>query len=86
MGELELKAKRKQIIPAALGAVAITALLCLLATVGGMEQGSIAFGRGCVIGAAMLELFCAAVVAGDAAHRYREAHRQHGRKRGENRA
>lgn len=82
------KKKRRlpRLLAAAPGAVAITALLCLLATVGGMEQGGIAFGRGCVIGAAMLVLFCAAVVAGDAAHRYREAHRQHGRKRGENRA
>ena len=68
------------------GGTSLTALLGLLGTVGGMEQGSIAFGRGCVIGAAMLVLFCAAVVAGDVAHRYREAHRQYGRKRGENRA
>lgn len=80
-----MKAKRKQIIPAALGTVAITALLCLLATVGGMEQGGIAIGAGCVRGVIFLTVFAAsAIVPG--AIRAREAHRQHGRKRGENRA
>lgn len=80
-----MKAKRKQIIPAALGAVAITALLCLLATVGGMEQGGIALGAGCVRGVIFLTVFAAsAIVPG--AIRAREAHRQHGQKRGENRA
>lgn len=70
-----MKAKRKQIIPAALGAVAITALLCLLATVGGMEQGSIALGAGCVRGVIFLTVFAvSAIVPGTIGAR--EAHRQ----------
>lgn len=67
------------------GGASLSALLGLLGTVGGMEQGSIGFGEGCIRAAVLLVLFCAAVVAEDAAHRYREAHRQSGQKRGENR-
>lgn len=81
------KKKRRlpRLLAAAPGAVAITALLCLLATVGGMEQGGIALGAGCVRGVIFLTVFAAsAIVPG--AIRAREAHRQHGRKRGENRA
>lgn len=67
------------------GGTFLTTLLGLFGTVGGMEQGSIGFGEGCIRAAVLLVLFCAAVIAEDAAHRYREAHRQSGQKRGENR-
>ena len=52
-----------RLLAAAPGAVAITALLCLLATVGGMEQGSITLGAGCVRGVIFLTVFAAASAA-----------------------
>lgn len=67
------------------GGTFLTTLLGLFGTVGGMEQGSIGFGEGCIRAAVLLVLFCAAVIVEDAAHRYREAHQKSGRKRGENR-
>lgn len=57
-----MKTKQTRIISAALSAVAITALLCLLATVGGMEQGGIALGAGCVRGVIFLTVFAASVI------------------------
>lgn len=77
--------RRLAITEAIAGGTSILAILGLLSTVGGMEQGSIGFGEGCIRAAVLLVLFCAAVVAGDAAHRYREAHQKSGRKRSENR-
>lgn len=59
------KKKRRlpRLLAAAPGAVAITALLCLLATAGGMEQGGIALGEGCVRGVIFLAVFAAASAA-----------------------
>lgn len=79
--------RRLAITEAIAGGTSILAILGLLSTVGGMEQGNIDLGRGCVISVVMLALFCAAAIVEDAAYRCHEEYRKaHSLKRGGNRA